>query len=564
MDNPLKLYKKSIFLRRIVKENLGRMVCPHWKRYTSDIINQKTHSERNAKKPKILIATSTGGFWDAVNLESLLAVALTMRGADVDSLLCDGILGACQLCDIHWYSDVEQFNNAGPTADLCPGCFSVAQSVYGDINIPVHRYRQYVTGARLSEIISLSQDLEIKKIRNYSDKGVAVGEHALAGTLRFFARGDLDDEPFGERILRRYFKAALIATDAISELFTRNTYDCVVFHHGIYVPQGIIGEIARQKNIRVVNWVPAYRKKCFIFSHGDTYHHTLMNEPVSVWENLQLTPGMENEIMGYLHSRSQGEYDWITFHNNPTEDTTIIKQKLALDPSKPCIGLLTNVIWDAQLHYPSNAFPSMIGWVLKTISYFSKRPDLQLIIRIHPAEIRGSLPSRQRVADEITKAFPKLPNNIHLIKPDENISTYALMSLCQAALIYGTKMGVELTSLGIPVIVAGEAWIRNKGITFDASSTEEYFQILDMLPDIPPIGDETRLRARKYAYHFFFRRMIPVCNIHPTGYISQYQITVEKLGDLLQGNCQGLDIICNGILHGDAFIYPYENVKVTK
>ncbi len=48
------------------------------------------------------------------------------------------------------------------------------------------------------------------------------------------------------------------------------------------------------------------------------------------------------------------------------------------------------------------------------------------------------------------------------------MSTYALMSLCNSAIIYGTKMGVELTSVGLPVIVAGEAWIRNKGLTHDA------------------------------------------------------------------------------------------------
>ncbi len=59
------------------------------------------------------------------------------------------------------------------------------------------------------------------------------------------------------------------------------------------------------------------------------------------------------------------------------------------------------------------------------------------------------------------------------------MSTYALMSLCNAAIIYGTKMGVELTSVGLPVIVAGEAWIRNKGLTHDASSPEEYFRILE-------------------------------------------------------------------------------------
>ena len=57
------------------------------------------------------------------------------------------------------------------------------------------------------------------------------------------------------------------------------------------------------------------------------------------------------------------------------------------------------------------------------------------------------------------------------------MSTYALMSLCNSAIIYGTKMGVELTSVGLPVVVAGEAWIRNKGLTHDATTPEEYFHL---------------------------------------------------------------------------------------
>ena len=30
---------------------------------------------------------------------------------------------------------------------------------------------------------------------------------------------------------------------------------------------------------------------------------------------------------------------------------------------KPVIGLLTNVFWDAQLHYRANAFKDMLDWI---------------------------------------------------------------------------------------------------------------------------------------------------------------------------------------------------------
>jgi hypothetical protein len=59
----------------------------------------------------------------------------------------------------------------------------------------------------------------------------------------------------------------------------------------------------------------------------------------------------------------------------------VISRQLGLDPSKPVIGLLTNVSWDAQLHYPANAFPNMLeGLRCRRAKYFASRPDLQLLI----------------------------------------------------------------------------------------------------------------------------------------------------------------------------------------
>ena len=110
--------------------------------------------------------------------------------------------------------------------------------------------------------------------------------------------------------------------------------------------------------------------------------------------------------------------------------------------------MLTNVFWDAQLHYRANAFDDMLDWVLETIGYFAQRPDLQLLIRIHPAEVRGTIPSRQPLLAEIQAAFPELPANVFVIPPESNSSTYAAMYACDSVLIYGTKTGVELSATG--------------------------------------------------------------------------------------------------------------------
>ncbi|MCX6551869.1 MAG: capsular biosynthesis protein, partial [Acidobacteria bacterium] len=215
----------------------------------------------------------------------------------------------------------------------------------------------------------------------------------------------------------------------------------------------------------------------------------------------------------------------------------------------------TNVSWDAQLHYPVNAFPGMLEWLVETCRYFDRRRDLQLVIRVHPAEISGFPPSRQPILQELERVIPNLPPNITVVPPESAVSTYALMSLCNAAIIYGTKTGVELASVGVPVIVAGEAWIRNKGITHDARSPEEYFAILDRLPFAGRMADDLRQRARLYAYHFFFRRMIPLPFVRPKAGYPIFTMSLDSIDQLRQGAHRGLDVICDGILAGAPFVY---------
>lgn len=556
IDNAERFARKTI--RRIYP---ARIPFPEWRTLLgNDFGSWRRSLQADGQKPRLLLATSVGGHVGAATLDSLLAVALTLRGAEVDILLCDEVLPACEQCMVVRFSSAAEFVKNGPQKDICRTCFPQAEQMFRSLGMNVYRYSQFLSPEDFALAAELASSLPLAQIPEYTHSGIAVGEHSQAGALRFYARGTLDDERDGERVLRQYFRASLLTAAAITKLFNSHKYTCASFHHGIYVPQGIIGAVARQSGVRVVNWMPAYRKKSFIFSHDNTYHHTLMSEPVEQWQNMLWSEQTKADLLTYLRSRWKGSEDWISFNRNPQEDFQLIANELKLDPEKPTIGLLTNVVWDAQLHYPANVFSNMIEWLVETIRYFAQRPGLQLIIRIHPAELTGFIQSRQPALDEIRRAFPVLPPNVFVIPPDSPISTYTMMRQANTVLIYGTKTGVELTSLGIPVIVAGEAWIRNKGITMDPSSAADYFQMLDRLPVEGRLSAELTDRARRYAYHFFFRRMIPLEFMIPAEGFPPYRIQIKGVDDLRPGRDVGLDIICEGILNGSDFIYPAERL----
>lgn len=511
------------------------------------------------QRERVLIATGTGGHLPSTTVESLLGVALTLRGVAVDFLLCDRALPACMMCEINWYSNVKAFVTDGPS-DRCGACYEPAAAMLGKAEFHHVGLGTQVSADQRRQVRALATTIPSESIAAFSIDGISIGEHATAGALRFYARGEIATEADGEIVLRRYFEAALLTYHACRRLLTYGDYKTVVLNHGIYVPQGVIAETARRMGVRVVTWHPAYRRGCFIFNHDETYHHGLLTEPTSAWEDMTWSERHKQRIQDYLRSRWIGNRDWVRFHNEPDFDVEAIRAQTGIDLSRPAIGLLTNVVWDAQLHYRANAFTGMLDWLVKTVAYFGNRSDLQLLIRVHPAEISGTLPSNQRVVDELKRVFPQLPPNVFVIPPESRLSTYVAMSRCNAVIIYGTKTGVELAATGKPVIVAGEAWIRGKGVTLDAESEAEYFKLLDALPMAAGLDDVTTERALRYAYHFFFRRMIPLDCFRARKGWPPFEVDVDTLDELRPGNSKALDLVCQGILSGTPLVYPDEQL----
>lgn len=506
---------------------------------------------------KVLLATSFGGEPTITSVESLLGASLLVRNAEVEVLLCDG-LKACQLCYYSRFPSTSSFLEDGLSKRFCSSCFNSGHTIFKSLNLEVLGLNSFLSDEDLKSIESEENKINEENYASYYFDGVNVGEQALAGARRFFAKANITDEPQFFEVIKKYLMASIKVARGINNLLNARSYDVIVFNHGIYVPQGIITRVAQRRNIRTVNWNTAYRKNTFIFSHGDTYHHTLISEE-DTWSGLDNSEVISKKVVEYIKSRSFGHEDWITFNKARNIEDSDVYNRLNLDKSRPVIGLLTNVAWDAQLHYPANAFPDMIDWVLTTVSYFAENKHLQLVIRVHPAELTGNLVSRQLVKKEIDKHYPALPDNIRIIDSSSNFNSYSAMSICDSILIYGTKMGVELSALGKRVIVAGEAWIRNKGITRDIVSKVDYFNVLNCLPINNDLDEQELVLARKYAFHFFYRRMIPIANFRSLGGNYNFQLDINDLSSLHPGRDKGLDIICNGILNDHPFVYPAEN-----
>jgi hypothetical protein len=179
-----------------------------------------------------------------------------------------------------------------------------------------------------------------------------------------------------------------------------------------------------------------------------------------------------------------------------------IRKNLALD-DRPVVLLPTNVMGDSATLGRTLFSKSITEWLARVVVFFADRPQVQLVIRVHPAEVKSIGPS---VMEVIRQAVPSLPGHIHVIEPTDAVNTYDLIDISELALVFTTTAGLEISTRGIPVAVSGGAHFRGKGFTIDAESWEEYFSKLDVVLDNLPthrLTPEQVEAAWNYTYAYF-------------------------------------------------------------
>ena len=491
--------------------------------------------------------------------ETIIAKSLQLRGSHVSALVCNAALPACT-----WnrYGNhqlpVDEF---GPKMykktqmNRCNKCRNELHGLFPPIGIEQVQLSELMKYNDLEHATTIVNNLKYDEYDDFKYKEVNIGEHARSTVLRVLLRGTLEEDDLTKWTYRRYMISAIMLTDLLERVFEIDKPTHVVAVHGIYLEHGVICDLARSHGIAVIVHGIPYRKGTVWLSHDDTYHRTLISEPVSEWDFLEMTDEQNKMLDSYLGSKLSGGKENVNFHPSPVFDKETLYKELALDPNKPIIGMFTNVLWDAQIVYGSNAFEDMLDWIYQTIDYYEKRTDLQLVIRIHPAEAKGGFSTAQPIVGEIQKKYPTLPSNVKVIAPESHLSSYTLADVSKATIIYGTKMGLEIAIKGIPVIVAGEAFCAKKGFTHDVATKEQYFDLMDNILDIPRNHPKMINKARTFAYHLFFRRMIDFSLFEYDPILTlDTKLKVNNLEDLLPGKSKALDVICDGILKRKHFV----------
>jgi hypothetical protein len=287
--------------------------------------------------------------------------------------------------------------------------------------------------------------------------------------------------------------------------------DTVLIPNGTITELGAVYHVARHLNLRTVTYEFNDQREQVWIAQDD---EVMRQNTDSLWkvrggnkldkeERAQIEELESARIGGRAFGKSVRKWQDVE-----TKGGEKLREELKLDKARPIALLATNVLGDS-LTLGRNIFArSMADWIEKTVKFFADKPEVQLVIRIHPGERLTHGPS---MADVVKGALaPQVPENIHLIGPLEKINTYDVMEITDLGLVYTTTTGLEMSMNGIPVIVCGETHYRKRGFTLDPISWEEYYAMIDDALKSKKGLTETQIEtAWEYAYRFFFEYPLP-------------------------------------------------------
>jgi hypothetical protein len=337
----------------------------------------------------------------------------------------------------------------------------------------------------------------------------AVEEIALRDAQYTLQVEDVDRS--GALFRLRVERNAAAARAALS-LLQRDRPDVVLTPNGSIFEMGAFYQAARFLDIPVVTYeFGEQRQRIWLARNGEV----MRQETDALWAQRGEQPLTDEQLeqVRHLFASRQRASLWENFsrrwQGQPSQGGAQARQALGLD-ARPVVLLAANVIGDSLTLGRQVFTESMTGWLQRTVQGFAARPDVQLVVRVHPGERYTQGPS---VAEVIwpDKSLP-LPENIHIVAAGDPVNTYDLVEIADLGLVYTTTVGMEMAMSGVPAIVIGQTHYRGKGFTLDPDSWEAFDALLDKAladPAAYRLTGEQVQRAWNYAYRFYFEYPCP-------------------------------------------------------
>lgn len=323
----------------------------------------------------------------------------------------------------------------------------------------------------------------------------------------------------------------------------------VVAFNGRFLFNEALSRAAAECGLDAVTWEAGPRSGTLIFTRERTAAPLYPFDGLwEKWKDVPLGSVERETILAHLNLRLKGR----GLHSPLASEVGALPPWLA-DAGKRRIILFANVPWDSATTGRTGVFGSIGDWLVETVRHFSHRPEYELVLRGHPyIGITGW--SSQSIEALLQARLGELPENLRLMVEAHQLPIGAFALVQGTYVVYNSSSVFELAHVGKRVVMAADGHQRAKGFTLDPATRADYFAMLEAAP--PPALTEAETESLlRYAY-FIYYRVLVTCRLCCVGVNAGMGSLdwLEAPENLLPGNNEGLDVICDAIAGKRDFI----------
>lgn len=493
----------------------------------------------SSERPKKILFNSQFA-WPYAIVEYTLAAALRERGHDVRMLACGGLPKYCELM-----TSTQQ-------RPPCGTCHRNVAKNFDAFGLPHATTADYLTDSDRAEAARIAADTPMEELRALVADGVPVGELAFFNLFQYFKGYPFDLSGEVGQVFRDAVSSAILVGKGAGRAIDDFQPDVVCTANGKFLQWSPFIYHAVKRNIQYVTWEDyQIRPSAVAFATNDIAHET---RQTAVWRaelEKPLTVAETRAVREHYRLWSAGEVTpWAGYSSSlPSADS--LRAQLKLRPDVPVVALFPNLAWDASSLGFETAFSSMYEWLYELIAYAARRPDIDFVIRAHPAEAR--LPQQYRppvpVCDAVRQNCPVIPSNLRLVEGGEPVNSYELAALADVNMVYTSTLGMELPLRGIRPWAAAGPYYAGKGFTLDLESRDHMCSLLDSNVFGNSLSPAEVERAERMAYLIRFRGIFDFPLMPEAGGFS-----AGSWQELTPDGNRVLNTLCEKLLNHEAFI----------
>lgn len=462
---------------------------------------------------------------------ALLAKVLNEAGGHAILLSCNGLQPTCS-------AKMARQINQTPPGDanhlVCVRCRAIAAKVGHDYGLADFSLESVLTPQMRAEIEHIIASHATRPWEAEYD-GIAIGGAALGEALRTQRRLDLSEltPPDVDLIAALLYSALAVymAVKALSEGFEIERIAYCGDYAYFIAPQ----ILARRLNIPVTNISHAYNRdidrRFLNLRRGHAFNNML--EQIDDWDEHRNTPVPAEALAEIADGglfRLHGAGGASTYSPNWKRDPGDLLKELGLPPGGKVLVAFSNstdellcnreilrVMGIPYYSHTPNPFESQLDWLSQLTRWVGERPDLRLIIRLHPRMAKGHRHKEESSeAAHMRRELAVLPPNVAVIWPESKMSSYNIAEHAMAALTAWSSIGLELARFGMPVISAFQRvgpW-PNDSFNWFSETRAGYFDEIERALVTPPSLAPIKA-AFRWTHYLHWAPLVDVSDVIP-------------------------------------------------